>query len=241
MAVFSMRVEPNVAISRALGFNPQGVLVDNISPYWLYFPQADAYCPPFTAGWSAPFKLNKAGYGYMQVQTPFGRTVQTDVNTLTGQYVEVTWTDDETTFNPGQPSNNGITVDPGIINETAVSGMQFADEKQIFTTLAPQIYTLIASPGTNKRIRIYSMGVFLDTDKSSNRAWDSAVRLILSTTGATINFETTLAFVSNLEKDWSFGNIGLDLPVGEGLRFMGSSTFADVNAGAYAVYQLQQA
>ena len=119
MAVRNMRVNPNTRIQQSLGFNPRGVIVDNITAYWLYFPQADQYCPPFTAGWTAPLKLNIAGSGYMEIKTPFGQ-IQSDVTVNVSQFVEIVWTDEEVAFSPGLPSSGGTDIDPTETNTPGV-------------------------------------------------------------------------------------------------------------------------
>ncbi len=154
MAQISQRVNPNTPVSKSLGFDPHGVLVDNITAYWLYFPQADQYCPPFTQGWSAPLYLNTSGYGYMQLQTPFGQSNQTNVPANVSQFVNLTWTDQSVGSSAGQSSGDtGISVDPTGSPAIGVSDTHTLSYANYFSPNTNTLITII--PGVaGKRIRL---------------------------------------------------------------------------------------
>jgi hypothetical protein len=137
-------------------------MVDNVTPYWLYFPQADQYCPPFTNGWSAPLILNIAGYGYMEIKTPFGQTVQTDVTAGIAQFVNLTWTDSLISFSPGEGSGSvGSTIDPSTLSSGSVSDVNTAT----FTNVVPwnlgilNMVFVAAPTGPSKHHRLLTASV----------------------------------------------------------------------------------
>ena len=155
MAIRNMRVNPNTRISTSLGFNPRGVIVDNITSYWLYFPQADQYCPPFTIGWTAPFTQQMAGYAYMEIKTPFGQTNQINTPAGVSQFVNLVWTDNDVAFNPGLPSQSGSIVDPSGTTP-AVSQIQVGYDEVIEIDVSTGLTTSLINIGTNQQLKLVS-------------------------------------------------------------------------------------
>lgn len=175
MAILSQRVDPNVPISRSLGFDPKGVMVDNVTPYWLFFPQAEQYCPPFTVGWSAPFTNHMAGYGYMEIKTPFGQTVQTNIPSNVAQFVNLVWTDDAVSFSPGQSSGTtGSSIDPTTEVSSNVFDVVSLDGSFLTSRTLFQSYQFPA-PGDGMRYRFLSLDIsiaFLSSVISSTSVED---------------------------------------------------------------------
>lgn len=257
MAVFNMKVDPNVPISRSLGFNPLGVLVDNITAYWLYFPQADAYCPPFTQGWTSALILNTAGYGYMEIKTPIGQTIQSNIPPGVSQFVNITWTDSDVAFSPGQPSDVGQSVDPGDVGTSSVviiksgvfSGIVgslsqtliggFTINNKVNTTLAAGINTYpIIFPVPNKRIRVLTLTVsFQYSSAPSGADW---VVYPSDTNPAFVNFYFSLVGemspFSLMTLPLVF-NPGLDFDIGLGVNCNYTPHWANVGLKFAATYQ----
>lgn len=237
MAIRNMRVNPNTAISQSLGFNPRGVIVTNVTPYWLYFPQADQYCPPFVAGWSAPFIQNMAGYGYMQIKTPFGQTVQTNIPAGVAQFVDLVWTDDEVAFSPGQSAgSSGSSVDPTLQQTGQVSAIlsHYAVSYTVVTT-APPTLTLF-SPPPNKRIRILATSVAF-TLGNNTLCWHMLSYTFTPTLGSIVGTFGG-ALNANHPVDIITFPSGLDLEVGYGLRLRFINPIADQDVSYSVTYQL---
>lgn len=158
MAVRNMRINPNTPVSESLGFNPRGVIVDNLTNYWLYFPQANQFCPPLTVGWTAPLLLHMAGYGYMEIKSPFDDGAQLDVTPNVSQYVELVWTDQAVTFSPGLPSNSGAVVDPTNTGSAAVLDVLNATTASVSAPVSGLTQQLIAAI-PEYRIRLLTVNI----------------------------------------------------------------------------------
>lgn len=238
MAILTERVDPNTPIARSLGFDPRGVLVDNFTAYWLYFKQADQYCPPFTAGWSAPFILNMAGYGYMEIQTPFGRTVQTDITPNVSQYVAITWSSDSVAYNPGIPSAGGSSVDPQGTT-AAVSQVLAAQLAIVVLSTAPSGLTQLVAGIDGKRLNLLTFDAYLPRpDFGGGLMQDSGADIYL-TNSVIFQPPYANAYISpqqpNSSRVYPFG---LPWSVGEPIMLGGSGVWADVAIGAVVTYQV---
>jgi len=241
MAIRNMRLNPNSPLKTALGFNPSGVIVTNVTPYWLYFPQAEQYCPPFTSGWSAPLIRDRAGYGYMEIKTPFGQTVQTNVQTGTAQFVELTWTDSPTGFSPGESSGaSGSSIDPGSVTTGSVTGLRVALYTGYLPYAGGAFGTLV--PGiAGKQIRLMyarltggggSFGLLTGNDSNV------LVHLNSSVLGVPTRFATLAIGRFQNSDSVSFGADGLDLNPGDDLTWtQGILTVSSVNVDLSAGYR----
>lgn len=243
MAVFNMRLNPNTPFSGALGFNPKGVVVQNYTPYWLYFPQADQYCPPWTDGWTTPLIQNSNGYGYMLIQTPQGRTVQTNVTTGVAQFVNLQWTDNDVDYSEGTPGDMGVNVDP-VGDPGSGSVVQITSFVSVTTHISfsvgpvlNQILPIIP----NKKYRIYTVAMFLNPFGGNPPVnYDSGIFVIVSS-------QTALGVILNIANarltrmDHNSHDIyanGLDCPVGGNLQWIGTADFASQDVQIAITYQV---
>lgn len=211
MPILTERVGPNTPIARSLGFDPRGVLIDNVTAYWLYFPQADQYCPPFTMRWSAPFILNMAGYGYMEVKTPFGQTTQTNVTQNISQYVSLTWTSQSVPLSPG------VSIDPGDVTTSSVSPLVTVGFEALVPVSGPLLLPIIAANPV-KRIRIHTVNI--------SKAYAAGLAVVMTLDGIVIGGLTrsstgNFLLVFSLDSERLSYNEGftpgIDLDVNEGL------------------------
>jgi len=221
-----MRVEPNTPISTSIGFNPRGVIVDNITSYWLYFPQADQYCPPFTAGWTAPFLLNMAGYGYMEIKTPFGQQNQQNVPPDISQFVNLTWTDLAVSFDKGQPSLSGATVDPSGTTPAVSEIKQAYDEVIEIDTAGTTIQLINAA--ANQQIKLVSAQVHYARESQLWPGINNDSPLHWTLRSGTLNSFFTIGSISPSNQTWNFvPQNPVAFEVGEDLWFEGRSVWAN--------------
>lgn len=224
-----MRVNPNTRIQTSLGFNPRGVIVDNITSYWLYFPQADQYCPPFTTGWTAPFILQMAGYAYMEIKTPFGQTNQINVPTGISQFVNLVWTDNEVAFNPGLPSSSGSGIDPSGTTPT-VSQIQVGYNEVIEIDITNGLTTALINIGSNQQLKLVSAQIHYARDTAvffPNITNDSPLHFTLRS--QTLNSFFALGSISPTNPIWQYvPQNPITFELGEDLWFEGRVVFANV-------------
>lgn len=109
----------NIAIAKGVGFQPQSVLIDNYTAYWLYIPDANSYIAPFYTGTVKPLR-HSTDYVQIQYKSPFTVTQNpTDVS----YFVYAVWTDAVVAPAPGVASSvstggavsNIVTLDPASI------------------------------------------------------------------------------------------------------------------------------
>lgn len=235
-----MRVEPNTPISKALGFNPRGVTVDNVTPYWLFFPQSEQYCPPFTVGWTTVFTSNTAGYAYMEVKTPFGESIQLDVPGGLTQYVNLVWTDGEIV------GSNGASVDPKNLITTSISGTQtfITSPGKVVRVSAngPLLYQL-SPPNSRTRIRMHFIQIALDilNDEYHNLSpVEVNVFMYDPVSGSTPQIAQAVLSWPHQQKDQVLYPGGLDLPMGWSLQVNAFTQWADQIIKISGHYQVIQ-
>lgn len=217
MAVFNQRVNPNTSVSKSLGFNPRGVVVQNYTPYWLYFPQADQFCPPWTDGWTAPLILNSNGYGYMQIQTPIGRTVQTNVTPNIAQFVNLQWTDSDVSYSEGTPGDSGSSVDPSDTTSGVSPVLSASGSNANVPVSTGATVTLLPLLTNGKRYQLLSWTVTRGGQSPSitTRLLDGILATSLLDSGANLIDTIILA---NSSPEYSQPLYGIYVPVGLGLQ-----------------------
>lgn len=98
-------IDGDYVSTQACGFNPQGVVVDNYSAYYLYLPEGDVYIAPYWVG--ATYGLqHTSGYGNCIVKSPY---TNVQAPTTTSFFIAFAWTDQPLQYSPGQ-SIQGTSV-----------------------------------------------------------------------------------------------------------------------------------
>jgi len=136
VAIWYKNVDPNTPFSGNIGFNARTVLVDNYTAYWLYFPDADAYVPPFYGGVVLSL-IHTTDFGRFSIQSPF---VNPQVPVATSYFVHTVWTDGVLSPSPGVlieapgggPPATDVTDRPGrllgvISGTVSLSGTSLVD------------------------------------------------------------------------------------------------------------------
>lgn len=236
-AVFRIRVAPNVAISKSIGMNARGVYVDNVSSYWLFFRDAQQYCPPFTMGWSAPL-INTAGYAYMVPQTPFGGLAQSNVTPGVSEYVETTWSEDAVAYNPGTPGDSGSSVDPTIVDTASVSNIIGAHLAVTARILGAANQLAIAAT-TGQLIRILQATIQYDITSNPSPPFDSPVYAVLHTTTPLVNLQRIPLRISGINHPVDTREFarGYEFPVGLAIQYDLSTDFANQEVAIDIIYQ----
>lgn len=103
-------VANDLIISENVGFVPLAVAIDNYTAYWIYFPDADAFVPPFWGG--VVLGLNHANSARAQLLSPLANP-QAPVDP--SYRLHTVWSDTPSPFSGGSalaggPSTPSITV-----------------------------------------------------------------------------------------------------------------------------------
>lgn len=104
--------------STQVGFNAKSVLIDNYTPYYLYFKDADSYISPYWIG-AVRNLIHTTDWAYCQVVSPFGaQGTPVGVN----QFIHLVWTDADVGASPGLSITGSSPVVPSVyVEETPFS------------------------------------------------------------------------------------------------------------------------
>ncbi len=162
-------------IAKNIGFQAQSVAVDNYTAYWIYFPGADAYAPPFWGGIILSLG-HTSDYAYAKLLSPFTGSAQAPTDP--SYQLHTVWSDQVVPFNAGQQiaGTGGVGPPPFIVNITPDDfKLEFLSTIIIITNVAQPIPTaaltdrtslLLQAPFDNTDI-VYVGGMGVTADETA--------------------------------------------------------------------------
>lgn len=113
-----------IAVSMNVGFDALSIAIDNLTGYWVYLPEAQAYVPPWWVG-VVRNPVHSTNYGYVQWKSPFGgpQTITTS-GAVNNPGLTVMFTDYFVPYNSGSliptqsTSGSGVAPPPILVTVT---------------------------------------------------------------------------------------------------------------------------